>query len=80
MISFFFSFHHTNKNSFLFKTWEVSSQNCKRVILQSSSNEYKSVQKKFDETMCGKYSQIIKIERIQNERWYKQVKEISVFT
>lgn len=59
-----------------FKTWEASDQNCKRVTLQHSSNEYQDVLGRFHVTMLGKYSKIIKIERIQNERWFKQVKEI----
>jgi hypothetical protein len=63
--------------SFSFKTWEPSDQNCKRITLQSSSPEYQDVLAQFHVTMLGKYSQIIKIERIQNERWYKQVKIIS---
>jgi hypothetical protein len=62
---------------FSFKTWEPSDQNCKRITLKSSSQEYQDVLAQFHVTMLGKYSQIIKIERIQNERWYKQVKIIS---
>lgn len=52
-------------------------QNWKRVQLQSSSPEYQNVLAQFHVTMLGKYSSIIKIERIQNERWHKQVKNIS---
>jgi hypothetical protein len=57
-----------------FKTWDRSDQNCKRVTLQPTSPEYQNVLAQFHATMLGKYSQIIKIERIQNERWYKQVR------
>ncbi|CAF4280203.1 unnamed protein product, partial [Adineta steineri] len=53
-------------------TWEASDQNCKRVTLQSSSKEYQNVLQQFNTTMNGHYTNIIKIERIQNERWYKQ--------
>jgi hypothetical protein len=60
--------------SFSFKTWEPSDQNCKRITLPSISPEYQNVLAQFNLTMLGKYLQIIKIERIQNERWYKQVK------
>ncbi|CAF1541735.1 unnamed protein product, partial [Adineta steineri] len=52
--------------------WEDSDQNCKRITLQSSSKEYQDVLARFHVTMLGKYLQIVKIERIQNERWYKQ--------
>ncbi|CAF3561359.1 unnamed protein product [Rotaria sp. Silwood1] len=53
-------------------TWETSDQSCKRVTLQPSSKEYQNVLAQFHVTMLGKYSNIVKIERIQNERWYKQ--------
>jgi hypothetical protein len=43
------------------------------VTLLNSSQEYKDVINQFDMTMKGQYSKIMKIERIQNERWYKQV-------
>ncbi|CAF4224636.1 unnamed protein product [Rotaria socialis] len=61
-----------NVDSTLPETWEGSDQNCKRVTLQPSSNEYQDVLARFHATMLGKYLQIVKIERIQNERWYKQ--------
>ncbi|UJR31949.1 hypothetical protein I4U23_019422 [Adineta vaga] len=59
-------------DSLLPDTWEPSDQNCKRVTLQSSSKEYQDVLKQFNSTMNGQHLKIIKIERIQNERWYKQ--------
>ncbi|CAF4714682.1 unnamed protein product, partial [Rotaria sp. Silwood1] len=59
-------------DSLLPDTWESSDQNCKRVSLQQSSKEYQDVLQKFNITMNNQYTQIIKIERIQNERWYKQ--------
>ncbi|CAF3645504.1 unnamed protein product [Rotaria sordida] len=59
-------------DSLLPDTWEPSDQNYKRVPLQSSSKEYQDVLQKFNTTMNNQYTQIIKIERIQNERWYKQ--------
>lgn len=55
------------------KNWEISDQNCKRVTLNPSSEEYQDVLTRFHETMLVKYNRIINIERIQNERWYKQV-------
>ncbi|CAF4001288.1 unnamed protein product [Rotaria magnacalcarata] len=59
-------------DSLLPDTWEPSDQNCKRVVLQSSSKEYRDVSQQFAATMRGQYTQIVKIERIQNERWFKQ--------
>ncbi|CAM4964904.1 unnamed protein product [Rotaria socialis] len=59
-------------DSLLPDTWEPSDQNCKRVVLQSSSKEYQDVLQQFNATMRGQYAQIIRIERIQNERWFKQ--------
>ncbi|CAF5154278.1 unnamed protein product, partial [Rotaria magnacalcarata] len=61
-----------NVDSTLPEMWEDSDQNCKRITLQSSSKEYQDVLARFHVTMLGKYLQIVKIERIQNERWYKQ--------
>lgn len=51
----------------------MSQQNFKRVVLMTSSKEFKTVLNQFEITMKNKYSTIVKIERIQNERWYKQV-------
>jgi len=50
-------------------------QNCKRIPLQSTSAEYKKVVDQFNTTMLNRYTKITKIERIQNERWYKQVEK-----
>ncbi|CAF0841059.1 unnamed protein product [Didymodactylos carnosus] len=52
--------------------WETSDVNCKRVQLKTGSPEYAKVLNLFDVTMRGNYVQIVKIERIQNERWFKQ--------
>ncbi|CAF0856240.1 unnamed protein product [Adineta ricciae] len=59
-------------DSTLPSTWEPSDKNCKRVTLPAESPEYQNVLARFHTTMLGKYAQIVKIERIQNERWYKQ--------
>ncbi|CAF0805827.1 unnamed protein product [Adineta ricciae] len=59
-------------DSALPSTWEPSDKNCKRVTLSVQSPEYQNVLARFHTTMLGKYTQIVKIERIQNERWYKQ--------
>lgn len=43
-----------------------------RFVVPNTSEEYRSVTKDFDHIMRGKYAQIIRLERIQNERWYLQ--------
>ncbi len=43
-----------------------------RFIVPNTSEEYRSVINNFDQIMRGKYAQIIRLERIQNERWYLQ--------
>ncbi|CAF3953969.1 unnamed protein product [Rotaria sp. Silwood1] len=52
--------------------WDLSDVNFNRVVLLESSKEYIDVWNRFDSTMNNNYSKIIKIERIQNECWYKQ--------
>jgi hypothetical protein len=41
-------------------------------VVPSNTDEYKATVVSFDQTMIGKYTEIIKIERIQNERWFLQ--------
>ncbi|CAF2685686.1 unnamed protein product [Rotaria sp. Silwood2] len=53
-------------------TWEKSTEHQIRFIVPATTDEYKSIVSNFDQTMTGKYTEIIHIERIQNERWYKQ--------
>ncbi|CAF1359103.1 unnamed protein product [Adineta steineri] len=53
-------------------TWIQSTENKVRVIVSINTNEYKSIVTNFDQAMKGKYTQVIQIERIQNERWYMQ--------
>jgi hypothetical protein len=43
-----------------------------RFVISTQTDEYKSIVTNFDQAMNGKYSTIIQIERIQNERWYMQ--------
>ncbi|CAF1198701.1 unnamed protein product [Adineta steineri] len=53
-------------------TWEQSTGNKLRFVVPSNSAEYKSIIADFDQTMNRKYTAIIQLERIQNERWYAQ--------
>ena len=40
--------------------------------INRNTDEYKTIVQEFDKTMLGHYKKINRIERIQNERWYKQ--------
>lgn len=53
-------------------TWTGTAPGEKRVSVDLKSPECQPIFKQFDETMKGKYSRIVRIERIQNERWYMQ--------
>jgi hypothetical protein len=53
-------------------TWEQSTENKILFVLSNTADEYKTIFTDFDQAMKGKYTQIIQIERIQNERWYVQ--------
>ncbi|CAF1546872.1 unnamed protein product [Didymodactylos carnosus] len=55
-------------------TWDIENNNgSKRIPLTSTSKQYFQVLKQFDDAnMKGKYTQIIRIERIHNERWFLQ--------
>ncbi|CAF3636991.1 unnamed protein product [Rotaria sp. Silwood1] len=53
-------------------TWEKSKEQKIRFRLSTRTNEYASLASNFDQAMKENYTQIIKIERIQNERWYMQ--------
>jgi hypothetical protein len=53
-------------------TWVKSTGDQKRFIVAPTSEEYRSVQTTFNQAMAGSYTQILRIERIQNERWYMQ--------
>ncbi|CAF2225875.1 unnamed protein product [Rotaria magnacalcarata] len=55
-------------------TWDMENDNGrKRIPLKFTSIEYVQVLKQFDDAnMKGKYTEIRKIERIQNERWFLQ--------
>ncbi|CAF1154227.1 unnamed protein product [Adineta steineri] len=52
--------------------WEKSNEKKIRFELSNTTDEYKSISTNFDQVMKGKYTQIIRIERVQNERWYIQ--------
>jgi O-acetyl-ADP-ribose deacetylase (regulator of RNase III) len=53
-------------------TWQNSKDDQLRFVVPKKSDEYKSIITKFDEAMKGNNTEIIKLERIQNERWYMQ--------
>ena len=53
-------------------SWQYHSNNCYRFVLNEDTEEYKSIKQLFDQTMFNRYKSIKSIERIQNQRWYKQ--------
>ncbi|CAM4776475.1 unnamed protein product [Rotaria magnacalcarata] len=63
----------TRIDSSLPNYWDLSSSSSiQRIVLSALSKEYKEAVNQFDSTMKNKYTNIMKIERIQNVRWYKQ--------
>ncbi|CAF0810153.1 unnamed protein product [Adineta ricciae] len=52
-------------------TWDMT-ENGTRAVVPFTSDEYMSIYTRFDKVMKKNYTQIIQIERVQNERWYKQ--------
>lgn len=53
--------------------WERSDDDDQfRFVVPKHTDEYKQIISKFDQQMTGNYSEIVKLERIQNERWYMQ--------
>jgi hypothetical protein len=63
---------HSSSTYKIPSTWQRSKDDQIRVIVSKKTDEYNSIISKFDEAMKGKYREIIKLERIQNERWYMQ--------
>jgi hypothetical protein len=53
-------------------TWESAKEDQLRITIPRNTTEYNSIINKFDSTMKKNYTEIIKLERIQNERWYMQ--------
>lgn len=53
-------------------TWERATPGKIRFLIPKDSKEYKDIAKHFDKAISKQYHDIIKIERIQNERWYMQ--------
>lgn len=53
-------------------TWEPIKNEQIRFVVPQGSTEYSNILSEFDKTMTGIYTEIVRIERIQNERWYKQ--------
>ncbi|CAF4066586.1 unnamed protein product, partial [Rotaria sp. Silwood1] len=63
---------HESKIYQVSTTWEKSTANKVCFILATTTDEYTSIASNFDLKMKGNYRQIVKIERIQNKRWYMQ--------
>ena len=53
-------------------TWQISDGKTLRFVVSCFSEEYKEIENEFIHSMKGKVKRVIRIERIQNERWYFQ--------
>ena len=53
-------------------TWEKQTGNKKRLVVPVGSSEYTSVASHFNQSIQASCKEIVRIERIQNERWYMQ--------
>jgi hypothetical protein len=71
-LSFFSANTRESVNYQLPTIWQKSNDNKMRFELSHTTDEYKSIITNFNQTMKDKYTQILRIERIQNERWYIQ--------
>ncbi|CAF1433138.1 unnamed protein product [Adineta ricciae] len=52
--------------------WTQSADNSLRCLVPFNTQEYNSIANDFDQTMNGRYTSILRIERIQNVRWFVQ--------
>ncbi|UJR24224.1 hypothetical protein I4U23_027191 [Adineta vaga] len=64
--------HNASQVYKLPSTWEISKDSEMRFELSPNSSEYKSIKEKFEQSITNLSKEIIRIERIQNERWYMQ--------
>ena len=69
--SFFIDNQSTSEDQ-LPSTWQISGEKKKRFVLPFESDEYQKIANEFVGAMKGKMKNVIKIERIENERWYFQ--------
>jgi hypothetical protein len=53
-------------------TWEFSTEKKYRFLVSNKSDEFKTIANQLYQSIKGKIKFIVKIERIQNERWYFQ--------
>ena len=63
---------HVPSHCQLPSTWQNSNDDQVEYVVLKSTSEYQSIIDTFDTAMKGKYKEIVKLERIQNERWYMQ--------
>jgi hypothetical protein len=69
---FIFIGQHQSQMYQLPSSWQKSTAHKVRVVLSATSDEHKTVVSNFAGAMKGKYKEIVRVERIQNERWYMQ--------
>lgn len=63
---------HSSSHFKIPSTWKRGNDDQMKFLVSKGTDEYNSIIDKFDEQMKGKYSEIVKLERIQNETWYMQ--------
>lgn len=60
--------------------WDPQTEAVATFPLLINSSEYIKVRALFDQTMVGKYTTIVKIDRIQNKQWYIQYNSYKSFS
>jgi hypothetical protein len=60
--------------------WEQQLDNVEQFPLQSDSAEFNKIRALFDKTMVTHYTNIVRIERIQNKPWYMQYNSYKNFS
>ena len=53
-------------------TWQLSKEDKLQTVVPEGTEEYKTIHTNFHQAIAGDCKKVIKIERIQNERWYMQ--------
>jgi len=60
--------------------WEVQSRNVEQFPVSVNSAEYKEIVTLFNQAMANKYTEIRRIDRIQNKPWYMQYNSYKSFS
>ena len=60
--------------------WVGQKEDTDKFSVDKDAPEYKSIRALFDKTMSGKYTGIVRIDRIQNKQWYTQYNSYKSFS